>query len=355
MTAIKIEKTNQSRLNEIDFDNLSFGNVFSDHMFSLEYYDDAWQNAQIMPYQPISLEPGAAVFHYGQAVFEGQKAFLTKDGHINIFRLDQNARRLAHSCERLCIPPVDVTLCEEAIKQLVLLDRAWIPKKKGTALYIRPFIFATESFLGVRPANVYRFLVILSPVGAYYKEGFNPVKLMTSGKYARAFRGGVGNVKAAANYAISLYPAQEAKKKGFTQVVWLDAFHNRYIEEAGTMNLFCHIGNELLTPPLDDGSILPGVTRDCVIRLAKEIGLTVRERRIKIDEVIQASEEGTLKEIFGSGTAAVISPVGELEHEGRLIVINKGKTGEVAQWLFDQITGIQYGEKPDNYNWCQTL
>ncbi len=351
MGEIKIEKVKQSRINETDFSNLIFGAEFTDHMFMQEYRDGKWGEARILPYGPIPIAPGMSVLHYGQTIFEGQKAFYTSDERINVFRMNKNFERLNRSAKRMCIPEVDEEVFYEGLKQLVLLDKEWIPKNKGESLYIRPFVFASESFLGVRPAQVYLFMIVLCPVGPYYPEGFNPVKLITSGGYVRAVSGGVGDAKTAANYAASLYPAQLARKKGFSQVLWLDAKEHRYIEEVGTMNLFVYMDEGLVTAPLDDGTILPGVTRECVIQLARDMGIRVCERRLTIDEVFDASENGELKEIFGSGTAAVIAPVGELVHQGRKIVVNKGQTGDLAHKMFDTITGFQYGLARDIYNW----
>jgi branched-chain amino acid aminotransferase len=239
----------------------------------------------------------------------------------------------------------------DGLKELVNLDKEWIPKKRGYSLYIRPFVFATDSFLGVKISETYRFMIITSPVGAYYKEGINPVKLITPGDYIRAAKGGLGAAKTPANYAATLLPAEEAKKKGFTQVLWLDGVKRKYVEEVGTMNLFFLIGDKLITPPLE-GTILPGVTRDSVIHLARDWKIKVLERKLSIDEVFKASKEGKLKEAFGSGTAAVISPVGEIHHNKKRIIINKGKIGSLSQKLYDEITGIQYGEKVDKFGWC---
>lgn len=352
MVNIHIDQIEKSRRNDVDFNNLVFGAEFTDHMLLVEYRNDRWGTPHIKPYGPIPFEPGMSVLHYGQTIFEGQKAFFTADDRINVFRMDKNFERLNKSARRMCIPEIPEEIYYEGLKQLVLLDKEWIPRKKGESLYIRPFVFATESFLGVRPATSYLFMIILSPVGPYYKEGFNPVKLTTSGGYVRAVSGGVGNAKTAANYAASLYPAQLARKKGFSQMLWLDAKEHRYIEEVGTMNIFIYLEDGLITPPLDDGTILPGITRESVIQLARDMDVKVCERRITIDEVFEANEKGQLKEIFGSGTAAVISPVGELVHQGRKIVINNGETGEFAKKMFDIITGIQYGERDDPYHWC---
>jgi branched-chain amino acid aminotransferase len=258
------------------------------------------------------------------------------------------------SNQRLCIPEISLDLFKEGMTELVKLDKDWVPRKKGYSLYIRPFIFATDNFLGVKVSESYRFIIITSPVGAYYKEGMNPVKLTTPGEYIRAARGGLGAAKTPANYAATLLPGEVAKKRGFTQVLWLDGVEGKYIEEVGTMNIFFYIGGELITPPLE-GTILPGVTRDSVIQLAKEWNIKVRERKISIDEVFKTTKNGRLKEIFGSGTAAVISPVGEIHHGEGHIVINDGKIGSLAQKLYDEITGIQYGEKEDRYGWCHLI
>ena len=347
---MQITKTYPSRLSEIDLENLGFGEVFSDHMFSVEYMNGEWTLPQILPFGKIEILPTLCSLHYGQVVFEGLKAFNSKNG-INIFRPEKYHERLNKSCQRLCIPQVSFDMFMEGLVELLKLDRNWIPRKKGYSLYIRPFIFATDSFLGVKVSRTYRFMVVTSPVGAYYKEGFNPIRLMTSGNYVRAVKGGLGAAKAPANYAATLLPAEEAKKKGFSQVLWLDGVEKKYIEESGAMNVFFLIDDKLVTPPLE-GTILEGVTRNTVIHLAKDWGMDVEERRISIDEVISASNEGRLKEVFGTGTAAVISPVGEIQHNNTLITINGKKTGAFSQKLFDEITGIQYGEKEDKFGWC---
>ena len=351
MIDLKIRKIEKSKIGNYDLENLVFGTIFTDHMLLVEYRDEQWHTPEILPYGPISLEPSICSLHYAQIVFEGLKAFKTVDNKINIFRIDRNCERFEKTCERLCIPKISRDIFIEGIKELVKLDSVWIPQKKGSSLYIRPFTFATEPFLGVRPSKNYYYMVILSPVGPYYKEGFNPVKLTTSGKYTRACEGGIGFTKAAANYAISLYPATEAQKRGYTQVLWLDGKEHKYVEEVGTMNFFCVIDGEVLTPPADTGTILPGITRDSVITILKDKGYKVTERKVAIDEIFEAHNNGKLNEIFGTGTAAVISPVGELEHEGKKIVINNGKTGPIANMLFEEITGIQYGEKTDKYGW----
>ena len=348
---MEIVKTRQSRRDQVDFEHLGFGEVFSDHMLIMDFKDGEWGPAQIVPYGTIEVFPAMCSFHYGQMIFEGLKAFFTRMGAINIFRPQKYHERMNRSCKRLCIPEMSFDLFKEGLKALVSLDREWVPKKAGHSLYIRPFIFATDNFLGVRISETYRFMIITSPVGAYYKEGINPVKLITPGEYIRAAKGGLGEAKTPANYAATLLPAEEAKKKGFTQVLWLDGKERKYVEEVGTMNLFFLIGDELITPSLE-GTILPGVTRDSVLHLAKEWKIKTIERRISIDEVFKTSKEGKLKEVFGTGTAAVISPVGEIHHNDNRIVINDGKIGPLSKKLYDEITGIQYGEKVDKYGWC---
>jgi branched-chain amino acid aminotransferase len=352
--SIKTRKVKKSRLSEVDFDHLSFGETFSDHMFQMDYANGAWQEPMIVPFGKIEVLPSLSTLHYGQSVFEGLKAFRAKDGGINVFRPDKHAERMAHSCQRMCIPQVDKEMFVRAIDELVKLDQKWIPSKKGTSLYIRPLIFATESYIGVRVSETYTLYIMTGPVAAYYKEGFNPVRLMTSGEYVRAVRGGLGEAKTAANYAASLLPAYEAKKKGYAQVVWLDGIEEKYIDEVGTMNICFIKDGALVTPPLE-GTILPGVTRDSVLHLARHWGMTVEERRISIDEVMSSIKDGSMTEMFGTGTAAVISPVGELYHKGETVFINGGKTGPIAQKLFDEISGIQYGERPDNFGWVHRI
>jgi branched-chain amino acid aminotransferase len=346
---IRVKKAKRSRIGSVDWDNLGFGDYFSDHMLSMEYKGGSWSAPEIMPYGKFQVYPSLCSFHYGQLIFEGLKAYRTPGG-IALFRPRRNVERLNSSAARLCIPPVDVDAVLDGLVRLVRLDRKWVPKKEGTSLYIRPFIFGSGNFLGVRASEEYRFLTITSPVAAFYKGGFKPVRLCTPGGYIRAAPGGLGAAKAAANYAASLLPAEEAKKKGFQQVLWLDARENRYIEESGAMNVMFVIGDELVTAPLD-GTILAGITRESVLELARSWGIKVSERPYTIDEVIAASRNGTLKEAFGTGTAAVISPIGEIAHGDTRIVLNGGKTGPLAQKLYDEITGIQYGKRPDKFGW----
>lgn len=335
--------------------DLAFGRYFTDHMFVMEYHHQkGWYDGKIIPHQPLTLDPASMIFHYGQTVFEGLKAYATKDGEIQLFRPEENIARLNRSNERMCIPQIDPDLALAAIKELVRIEKDWIPKQEGTSLYIRPFIIATEPYLGVAPAKQYKFIIILSPVGAYYKEGINPVKIAVETEYIRAIKGGTGEVKTAGNYAGSLIAQQKSAAKGYTQVLWLDALEKKYIEEVGSMNVFFKIDGEVITPELN-GSILPGVTRKSVIQLLKHWNEPVTERKISIDEVITSHKEGRLEEAFGAGTAAVISPIGELVCEDNKLVINNGKTGETAKKLYDTLTGIQYGELADPFNWINKI
>jgi len=351
---INITKVKQSKINQVDMKNLNFGEIFSDHMLIVDYNNGKWQTPQIVPFGEISYLPSMCTIHYGQAIFEGLKAFYNKQGKINIFRPQKYHERMNRSCRRLCIPEMSYDLFFNSMVELLKIDKPWVPHQHGYSLYIRPFIFATDSYIGVRVSETYRFMIILSPVGAYYKEGLNPVRLITEAEYVRAAKGGLGAAKTPANYAASLLPGEKAKKKGFTQVLWLDAAEHKYIEEVGTMNICFVINNELVTPPLD-GTILEGTTRDSVLRLARDAGMKINERRITIDEVISASRDGSLNEVFGTGTAAVISPVGEIQHLDTLISINNGKIGAFSQKFYDEVTAIQYGEKPDKYDWIYTL
>jgi branched-chain amino acid aminotransferase len=290
------------------------------------------------------------VLHYGQEVFEGLKAYRGRDGSLYLFRVRDNFLRLNRSAARLCMPQVDIDSAMEALKKLILLDKDWVPRNRGTSLYIRPNMIATEPHLGVRPAKAYLFYIIIGPVGAYYKEGLNPVKIYVEDQYVRAAVGGLGEVKTMANYAASLLAAEEAKKKGFTQVLWLDAAERKFIEEVGTMNMFFVIDDEVITAPLK-GSILPGITRDSVIHMVKDWGLKMSEKFLEVDEVTDAAQSGRLKEAFGTGTAAVISPVGQITYKGKNYVVNHGTMGELSQKLYNEIVAIQYAEKPDPYGW----
>ena len=351
MQEITIERTQHPKQKPTDQTRLGFGNYYTDHMFLMNYDEGkGWHDPRIVPYGPIELDPAAMCLHYGQEVFEGLKAYRTEDGRILLFRPDRNMARLNSSNERLCIPAIDEAFAVEAIKKLVSVDQDWIPTAEGTSLYIRPFIFAPAAQVGVHPAQELLFAIILSPVGAYYPEGLNPVKIYVEDKYVRAVRGGMGYTKTGGNYAASLKAQDEAEKVGYTQVLWLDGVERKYIEEVGTMNVFFVIDDEIVTPELQ-GSILPGVTRMSCIELLKKQGYKVSERRLSIEEVAEAADAGKLKEAFGSGTAAVISPIGELKWDEKVMTINNGEIGTISQHLYDTLTGIQWGKLPDPYGW----
>lgn len=352
--AIPVTRTTHPKTRPAD-DSLTFGTAFTDHIFVMDYDDgQGWHDPRVIPYESFSLDPASSVLHYAQAVFDGLKAFRGKDGDIRLFRPRKHAERLNRSCERLCIPEMDVEMILESFRKLVDIDRDWVPSKPGTSLYLRPTVIANENFLGVRPAKSYTYFLILSPVGPYYAEGVNPVKILATDQYVRAVQGGLGAAKTAANYAASLYGAEVAKKAGYTQVLWLDGVQHKYLDEVGTMNIMVKIGDEVVTPPLN-GAILAGVTRDSILTLMRDWGLKVSERAISIDEVIAASKNGTLAEMWGTGTAAVVSPVGELGYKGEKIVINGGKTGPLTQKLYDAIVGIQYGQTNDAHGWTEPV
>ncbi|MCC2679209.1 MAG: hypothetical protein K0R29_1785 [Pseudobdellovibrio sp.] len=353
MEPILIQKTNAPK-EKIAPEKLGFGKYFTDHMFTVEYDHGVWKHPKISPYGKFEMEPGASVFHYGQALFEGMKAFRGATGKIHLFRPEFHARRIVEGAKRLCMPAVPQEMFLQAIEQLVKVDESWIPVAKDSALYLRPTLIGTESFLGVRPSEKYLFFIICSPVGAYYAEKFAPVKIWIEEKLIRAAAGGLGATKAAANYAASLQASTEAKKKNYAQVLWLDAAEHKYIEEVGTMNVFFRIGDEVITPSLD-GSILGGATRDCVLQILKDWGIKTTERKLSLEEVLAASKNGTLKEVFGTGTAAVISPVGVLANDRYNITINNSEVGELTTRLHQEISAIQSGTKADKYNWVKIL
>ena len=330
---------------------LGFGQTYTDHMFTLEYEaDKGWYNPEIKPYQPLMLDPAAKVLHYGQEIFEGQKAYKSPSGEILTFRPRENAKRFLSSLKRMCMAELDPDEFLFYENELIKVEERWIPDVKGTSLYIRPTAIATEAGLGVKAATKYLFFIILSPVGAYFKEGFNPVGLWVSDEFSRAAEGGTGAAKAGGNYAGSLFASKEANENGYSQVLWLDAKEHKYIEEVGAMNILFVIDNKLVTAPLG-GTILPGITRKSVLELAKDLGIEPVERQISIDEVTKGIESGKVTEIFGAGTAAVISPVGKLNYKGKEYVVNNNKTGPWSQKFFDTLTGIQYGELEDKHNW----
>ena len=349
----------QSRLAQVDFDNLGFGSIFSDHMFDMEYADGAWKNPRIIPYQALALEPGVAMLHYGQTVFDGYKAFRGVDGEARIFRPDMNARRLHDSCQRLCIPIMSVEdlsqIMIEATRQLITLDHDWMPSQWGHSLYVRPLVIGTEATLEVRAANSYRFIIMTSPVGSYFNNLQKGVSLYVEDRFTRAASvGGLGAAKTAANYAASLLPGFESRQQGFDQVLWLDGNEHRYVEEVGAMNIFFKIDGKVVTPPLG-GSILPGVVRNSVLTLLNDWGVPVEERRIAIAEVVAAFRSGELEEVFGAGTAAVICPVASIGFKGEVFQVAATPPGELTLRLYDELTGIQYGKLPDRHSWNVTV
>ena len=351
MRTIRIEKTPTPRELPGADNPLEFGTIFTDHMFLMNYETGrGWFDPRIVPYQSLSLEPSAMVFHYGQEMFEGLKAYKAADGRTLLFRPNKNIERANRSNRRLCIPEIPVEDFLQALKAIVKMEEAWIPTKEGTSLYIRPFVIATDPFLGVRPANTYLFVIILSPVGAYYPEGLNPVKIWIEDEYVRAVRGGIGEAKTGGNYVASMRSQVKAHEEGYSQVLWLDGVHRKYIEEVGAMNIFFKINGTIVTPELN-GSILPGVTRDSVLELCREWGLPVKETKISIDDIYEAHSKGLLEEVFGTGTAAVISPVGQLRWEDHIMQVQDGGIGPVSQKLYDTLTGIQLGKIEDYNHW----
>jgi len=334
-----------------DETRMGFGKLVTDHFFTLKYRTDrGWYDGLIEPYRPLNLEPTAMCLHYGQAIFEGLKAYRGADDSIYLFRPLENIKRMNLSAERLCMPGIDEKLFLDALGKLVICERDWLPRSPGTSLYLRPTMIATEAALGVHPAGEYLFFIVAGPVGAYYPEGFTPTKIYVSEDYVRAVRGGVGNCKAAGNYAASLYASRIASARGFTQVLWLDAAERRYAEEVGTSNIFFVINEEIITPPLT-GTILPGITRDSIIRMGSHWGLKVTERPISIEEILAAQADGSLTEMFASGTAAVVSPVGLLHYKGCDYPIGQGKAGSRTERFYRDIMDIQYGRKDDPFHW----
>lgn len=353
-TSIKLEKTQKSRLSQINFENLNFGAEFSDHMLVSLYQNGTWETPVIKPYGPFSYLPAMSILHYGQGVFEGMKAFKQSNGDTIIFRAQSHYERFVRSCKRVVIPEIPKEIFVDGLKKLISIDSEWVPKDKFKSLYIRPFVFATDEYLGVRASKNYAFAIITSPVGNYYKEGINPIKLTTMPEYVRAVNGGVGEAKVPGNYAASLLPAQIALEQGFTQVLWLDANERNNIEEVGTSNMFFVVNGSLVTPALS-GSILSGITRDSIIKLARHKGLNVEEKTISITDVFNWSKSGSLTEVFASGTAAVISPVGSIHHKGERIVLNEKEMGPISKMLYIHLTDIHHGNQPDPFGWCEKI
>ncbi len=347
---IRIEKTTTPK-QKPDWKNLGFGHIFTDHMFIMDYDEGmGWHDARIVPYAPLQLDPSALVFHYAQECFEGLKAYRTADGGVQLFRPDKNAERMQSTHERLCIPEIPVADFVDAVKALVSVDKDWVPYEPDTSLYIRPFTIATEPILGVKASAKYQFIVICSPSGAYYAEGLNPVKIYVEDEYVRATPGGTGYIKCGGNYAASIAAGEKAHKLGYSQVLWLDGVERKYVEEVGAMNIMFKMNGEIYTAATV-GTVLPGITRMSCIELLKSWGYKVNEGKLAIDTVMEAGRNGTLEEVFGTGTAAVISPVGSLMYEKEVVEINNFEIGELTQKLYDTLTGIQYGKLEDTFGW----
>ena len=351
MDGLVVRLTERSRLGDLDLDRLVFGEVFSDHMFAMAWRDGAWRDPEIVPYGPIPIEPGAMTLHYAQMAFEGLKAFVGVDGRVRVFRPDRNARRLRLSCRRMCIPEIDEDGFVAAVTRLVDIDRGWISDRPGHGLYIRPIVFSAESHLEVRPSNAYRFIVMTCPVGAYFRSGDSGLSLKVEDRFARtAPHGGVGEAKTSANYATTFAAGRLARDDGFDQVLWLDGSEHRYVEEAGLMNVFFKLGDRVVTPALN-GAILPGVTRESIIALLADRGIAVEEREVAIDEIVGACDGGALEEIFVTGTAAVVLPVGRLNFRRRDLIPRRAGEAPLTKSLHDELTGIQYGRIEDRHGW----
>ena len=350
---IKIQKAEKLK-EKPDFSNLGFGKYFTDHMFVMDYSDkEGWHGARIIPFGYIPIHPASTVLHYGAEIFEGMKAYKTEDGY-QMFRPYENAKRFNNSAERMCLPQIDEELFVKSITELINIDYSWIPDSEGASLYIRPFMFGNDESLGVHAVHNATYVVILSPVGSYYKEGLNPVKITIEDEDVRAVRGGTGYAKCGGNYAASMRAGQRAEKKGFTQVLWLDGVERKYIEEVGAMNVMFKIDGEIVTPKLT-GSVLPGITRKSCIEMLRSWGYNVNERLLSVDELIGAAENGKLEEAWGTGTAAVVSPIGLLSYKGKDHVVSQNKIGALTQKLYDELTGMQWGKKPDAFGWCYKL
>lgn len=352
---IKITKTTAPKAKPEDESKLGFGRIFTDHMFLMDYSnEEGWHDARIVPFGPLPIHPASTVLHYGVEIFEGLKAYRKQNGEIAMFRPIENIRRMNNSAERLCLPQLDEDVAMEILDTIVELEKDWVPHSDGTSLYIRPYMFGNDPHLGVHAVHNATYAIICSPVGAYYAEGINPVKIAIESEDVRAVKGGTGYAKCGGNYAASLRAGEKAEQKGFTQVLWLDGVHRKYIEEVGSMNVMFKINGEIVTPELT-GSVLPGITRKSCVELLKEKGYKVSERLISIDELYDAAKNGTLEEAWGTGTAAVVSPIGWLSYKGEEFIVNNGVIGEVTQALYDELTGIQWGKVEDTHGWSHKV
>jgi len=334
---------------------LEFGKYFTDRMFQINFSNGEWKNPRITKYGPLMIEPSSIALQYGQAIFEGQKAYWSKNGKLNLFRPDLNITRFNNSARRIAMPEIAPDIYLDALKTLLDLERDWTPKNVGSALYIRPTMIGTQGRLGLVPSKDYLFYIILTPVGPYFPEGFKPIKILVSEEYIRSAPGGTGSAKTGGNYAASLLIGQKALEKGYSQVLWLDAIHRKYVEEVGAMNIFFVYNDTLYTAPLDSGTILPGVTRESVIQMAKDFGYSFKEKALSMEEIVEGAKNGSLQECFGAGTAASIAPVGCLFYQGKEHIINDLQIGEISQKIYDQLIGIQYGFIEDPYGWIVSV
>ncbi|MBS5736861.1 MAG: branched-chain amino acid aminotransferase [Clostridiales bacterium] len=351
---ITITKTASPKTKPNDSE-LGFGKYFTDHMLISDYNEDeGWHDTRIVPFENLSIHPASTVLHYGTEIFEGLKAYRRSDGKVQLFRPMENVRRLNNSAERLCLPQIPEEDSLQMLIEFVKCEQDWTPSSPGTSLYLRPFMFGNDETLGLHSIKNARYVIIASPVGSYYKEGINPVRIMIEDEDVRAVRGGTGYAKCGGNYAASTRAGERAEKKGYSQVLWLDGVERKYIEEVGAMNVMFKIGDEIVTPKLT-GSILPGITRKSCIEVLKNQGYTVNERLLSLEELEKAMEDGTLEEAWGCGTAAVVSPIGELCYKDKKCIINNGKIGKVTQELYDTLTGIQWGTMPDTYGWTYEI
>lgn len=350
--AFPIHLNVDSQLNQVDWDNLEFGKTFSDHMFIMDFENGKWVNGKIIPFQPIPMHPAMSAVHYGQSIFEGLKAYKSKSGQVNIFRPKLNAQRFAESARRMCMPEVPETIFLEALRSLIELDQNWVPAKDGYALYIRPFMFATDHFVGIKPSDTYKFMILTSPVGVYYSE---PVRVKIEEFYTRAAVGGVGRAKAAGSYGAALYPAKQCQLEGFNQLIWTDALEHKYIEESGTMNIVFQIGGKLITPSEDSDTILRGITKRSLIELATEWGIEVEERQVSVEEIVSASRNGTLEDAFGAGTAATIAQVDVIGYRDELLKLPPLETRVLSNRIKAYLNALKYGAIEDSHGWNMTI
>lgn len=347
--SIKISRSNTTSINEVDWDNLPFGKIFSDHMLVMDYEDGNWKQPEIVPFANLSLHPATSAIHYGQSIFEGLKANRSVSGDVLIFRPDMNAKRFQESCERMCMPLISSDDFVEMIRKLVEVDKAWVPSKDGESLYIRPFMFATDEFVGIRPSETYKFVIFTCPVGSYYSE---PVRVKIEEYYTRAAVGGVGRAKTAGNYGASLYPAKQGQLKGFHQLVWTDAKEHKYIEESGTMNIVFVINGIIVSPSEDSDTILRGVTKRSVLEIAQKWGLPVEERKVSVEEIVNAIKDGSLTDAFGAGTAATIAPIIKIGYKDEILELPPLETREISSKIKHYLDGIKSGSEPDEFGWC---